>query len=64
MADDDDDDDKGKSVVRQYKLFKCLRITLTNENSFHEEFFYCFPSQNVVTYKYNVSVNNTTLYFI
>ena len=27
-------------------------------------FFLCFPSRSVVTYKHNVSVNNTTLYFI
>ena len=26
--------------------------------------FSCFPSRSVIKYKYNVSVNNTTLYFI
>jgi len=27
-------------------------------------FFLCFPSRSVITYKYNTSVDNTTLYFI
>jgi len=27
-------------------------------------FFKCFTSRSVITYKHNVSVNNTTLYFI
>jgi len=24
--------------------------------------FFCFPSQSVITYKYNASVDNTTFY--